>query len=168
MRAASARSTDCFSTDKQRTSSWMWLGSCFRIHTLLLEVFSCQVVYVPHSSMQWPTAPRHEWLLTVWAVFVCSGSAAAGTLCTWKERGRKTARQREYVLAVPPDNKVAGHRKKKRKEKENYNSHVAMLWQGNHGLQQGVCVLTCRVWCMECEGWMWKLLDREQQCGAVC
>lgn len=62
--------------------------------------------------MQRPTAPRHEWLLTVWAVFVCSGSAAAGTLCTWMERGRETARQREYVLAVPPDNKVAGQRKK--------------------------------------------------------
>lgn len=36
MRAASARNTDCFSTDKRRTSSWMWLGSCFRIHTLML------------------------------------------------------------------------------------------------------------------------------------
>lgn len=42
-------------------------------------------------------------MTSVWAVFVCAGSAAAGT-----ERGRQTERlrEREYVLAQRADDKV--------------------------------------------------------------
>lgn len=167
MRAASARSTDCFSTDKQRTSSWMWLSSCFRIHTLMLA--HCCSRSSPAkwymSSIHLRSGQQLHDTSGCWqsglCLFVLAALQQVLYVLGWKEGARQPDRESMYWQCRQTI-KWPGHRKK---------TTIPMLpcfGRGNHGLQQGVCVLTCRVWCMECEDWMWKLLDREQQCGAVC
>lgn len=77
----------------------------------------------------------------------------------WKEK-RERDREKDslmervqYILALPADNKVVTP-----VEKKQFPWCLALAGQ----------YVWCMMWCMECEAWMWRLVDWEQQCGGIC
>lgn len=131
-------------------------------HTLMLADFSSQMVYILHSCARWPAAPLLEWLLTVWGCVCLFWQLQSRYIMCWE--GKKGVRQ-------PDRESLNWHwlrtkKKKKWSGKEKLWFPWCLAFGGAvGGLHQSVCVciVTRRMWCMECESCLRRLLDWERQ-----